>query len=179
MAYDAMIVIDMQNALVKAHPYNEKGVIENIKRLLEACRQNHIPVIYVRHDGGIEDELEYNTEGWQIYSEIAPTADEPIFDKCYNSAFRKTKLKEYLDEHHMKNLILVGMQSEFCMDTSCKVAFEYGYELCIPKDTTTTFDGPEMSGEARARFYEEQIWKGRFAKVEEVERVIKEIQMPD
>lgn len=52
---------------------------------------------------------------------------------------------------------MCGMQTEYCFDVSCKVAFEYGYEVTIPKDTTTTFDNDFTSGEKLARYYEEKI----------------------
>lgn len=173
MAYDALIIIDMQTALIQGHPYNEIKVIDNIKRLIHSCRQNAIPVIYVRHDGGKGDELEKGTKGWQIYSEIAPLEGEKVIDKNYNSAFRHTDLHKHLQTLGAKHIIMCGMQTEYCFDVSCKVAFEYGYKVTIAKDTTTTFDNAFATGEALAKYYEEKIWHNRYAQVVSIEEVVR------
>ena len=50
------------------------------------------------------------------------------------------------------------------MDTSVKVAFEYGYKLIIPEGAVTTFDGDDIPAETINEFYED-IWEDRFADV--------------
>lgn len=92
-----LLVVDVQTALIEEHPYNEQHVIENIKKLISVARDNEKEVIYVRHDDGKGEELEYGSDGWQIYYEIEPYNNDKIFEKQYNSAFLKTGLKEYLD----------------------------------------------------------------------------------
>ena len=172
MNYDAMIIIDMQTALVEEHPYNETAVIQNIKNLRQACREKKIPVIYVQHDGGAGDELEHGGSGWEICGELAPLPGEMVFEKHYNSAFRGTGLNEHLKKLHAKNIILCGMQTEYCLDVSCKVAFEYGYNVTIPQSTTTTFDNAFASGKALSEHYENKIWNNRYARVISLEQTI-------
>lgn len=172
MNYEALIIVDMQTALVKAEPYNRTVVIENIKALLNACRKIELPVIYIQHDGGNGDELEHGSSGWAIYEGIAPLPDEKIFEKQYNSAFRKTGLRAYLDEIGAKHIILCGMQTEYCLDATCKVAFEYGYKITIPQSTTTTFDNAFASGKDLLKYYENQIWNNRYAQVISLEQVL-------
>ena len=149
-------------------------IIKNINRLLGAARQNKIDIIYIRHDGGLGDELERDTKGWEIYHAIAPMPNERIFDKKFNSAFRETGLQEYLDKKGIKTIILSGMQTEYCIDTTCKVAFEFGYNIVVPEDTTTTFDNNSLTGETLAKYYEQKIWRDRFAKVLTVDDTINE-----
>ena len=176
MSYDALIIVDMQTALVEAEPYNRVTVIENIKVLLDSCRKKGIPVIYVHHDGGMGDDLDQGIVGWKIYKDIAPLPDEKIFEKHYNSAFRKTGLHEYLQEKGIKKIILCGMQTEYCLDVTCKVAFEYEYEVTIPQSTTTTFDNAFASGRDLAEYYENKIWNNRYAQVislDEIKDLIK------
>ena len=176
MNYDALIIIDMQTALVEDHPYNERLVIENIKKLIEVSRNNQVPIIYIRHDGGIGDELEYGSEGWKIYKEIEPKETDKIIDKQYNSMFYQTKLQDYLKSIHAKNLILCGMQSEYCFDVSCKVAFENEYKVIVPKDTTTTYDNEFFKAKDLVRYFEEKIWDGRYADVVSVEMIVQELE---
>ena len=94
MSNIALLVIDMQKCLVNENPYDRKNVIENIKKLLKAARDNNKEVIYVRHNDENNSEIKYGSDGWQIYDEIAPQSNEYIVDKIFNSAFHITNLKE-------------------------------------------------------------------------------------
>lgn len=168
-----LLVVDVQNALIWAHPYNERKVIENIKRLISVSKAYGIEVVYVRHHDQVGGELVIQTDGWQIYSEIAPNRAEKVFDKQFNSAFLHTGLKEYLDRKKISSLILVGLQTEYCIDATCKTAFEYGYTVIIPEETNTTFDNEFLSGERLYQFYNHKIWNKRFANLMTVDDVVK------
>ena len=63
MSNTVLMVVDVQNRLINEHPYNEKKVVGNIKKLIEAARNNEKEVIYVRHDDGEGTELEKGTYG--------------------------------------------------------------------------------------------------------------------
>ncbi|MFP5116485.1 cysteine hydrolase family protein [Bacillaceae bacterium C204] len=173
MSNSVLLVVDVQTALIKEHPYNEKKVIGNIKKLISIARDSNKEVLYVRHDDGIGEELEYGTDGWQIYNEIAPNKDERVFEKKYNSAFFKTGLKEYLESKKIDTIILTGLQTEYCIDATLKSAFDNGYRVIIPEQTNTTFDNEYLSGEKLYEFYNYKIWNNRFAKVLSVDEVSK------
>jgi len=168
-----LLVVDVQTALMESHPYNEIGFIENIRQLIQIARQNNIEVVYVRHDGGVGDELEKNTKGWEIYHKTAPSGTDKIFDKNYNSAFKETGLHDYLSAKGVETIILVGMATEYCIDATCKAAFEHGYKVVIPHAATTTFDNEFLSGESSVKYFEEKIWNGRFASVIPIDEVFK------
>lgn len=173
MSNIVLLVVDVQNALINAHPYNEQRVIENIKKLILTSRDNKKEVLFVRHDGGKGTELENRTYGWQIYDKISPNSNELIFEKKYNSAFHRTDLKEYLDSKNIDTIILVGLQTEYCIDATCKSAFDYDYKIIIPEETNTTFDNDYLTGEKLYEFYNYKIWNNRFADVIPVEEVIR------
>ncbi len=168
----ALLIVDVQRALIDSRPFHEAELLRNIERLLAAARQNHLEVVYVRHDGGIGDELEPHTGGWEIVRPVAPQAAERIFDKKFNSAFKDTGLKGYLSEKNIDTIVLVGMQTEYCIDTTCKVAFEYGFSILIPEGATATYDNDFFSGAVIARYYEQKIWNKRFADVLSVDEII-------
>lgn len=177
MSSTALLIVDVQNLLINGHPYNEKKVIKNIKELLLAARENNKEVIYVRHDDGVGTELEKGSHGWEIYKEIEPKENERIIDKEYNSAFHKTSLQSYLDSKKIDTLILVGLQTEYCIDATCKSAFDLDYSVVIPEETNTTFDNEFLSGERLYEFYNFSIWNNRFAKVmpmSDVKRALEE-----
>ncbi len=173
MENTALLIVDVQTALVNFHPYKEVEFLGNIQKLIDTARQNGMEVIFVRHDGGKGSELEYNTEGWQILSDIVPAPEERIFDKKFSSSFRDTGLKAYLDGRGITSLILAGMQTDYCIDTTCRVAFEFGYNVIIPACATTTFDNSLATAEKLIEYFENKLWNGgRFAEVLPLEQVI-------
>lgn len=172
MSKTALLVVDVQEALVAENPYNKDNTLSNIEKIIKSCRDNNMEVIYVQHDGGKGDELEAGSKGWQIYDKIAPKEGEKIIAKNFNSSFKDTELKGYLNQKDIDTLILAGMQTEYCIDTTCKVAFEHGFKLIIPEGTNTTFDNEHMSGKDIYEYYNFKIWKNRFARLEKIEDVI-------
>ncbi|MEG0295228.1 MAG: cysteine hydrolase family protein [Clostridium sp.] len=174
MSKMALVIVDCQRGLIDSNPYKKEETVKNIKDLIAASRDKNIEVIYVRHDGGEGDDLEMGTDNWQIYKDIEPKFGDMIFEKSYNSAFRETGLKAYLDSKKIKKLILVGLQTEYCFDTTCKVAFEYGYEIIVPEDANTTFDCGDIHAKDIHEYYNHKIWKSRFANVIETKDVIKD-----
>ena len=60
--------------------------------------------------------------------------------------------------------MIVGLQTNFCIDATVKSAFERGYKVIIPKDTNTTFDNEYMDGETTYKYYNDMMWPERFAK---------------
>lgn len=176
MTKPVLLVVDVQNAVMTSNPYNGQNVIENIRILIESARENKIEVIYVRHDGGKGDSFEKNTQGWEIADDISPLPTETIFDKRFNSAFRETGLRKYLDDKGITDIILTGMQTEYCIDTTCRVAFEFGYNVIIPENTTTTCDNEFFSGGMLAKYYEQKIWNGRFADIVPLDKIIENIK---
>ncbi|MHD0317825.1 cysteine hydrolase family protein [Fusobacterium sp. THCT1E2] len=171
MKKTVLLVVDVQTALILYGMHDAEKVTDNINSLIEMCRKKGIEVIFVRHDSGKGSELEHGTSGWKIYSKLQPAENEKIFDKIYNSALRKTGLKEYLESKEIERIILTGMQTEYCIDATCKAAFEYGYELIIPKDAVTTCDNGKFSAVDLNDFYVNNIWKNRFAQVIDIEDI--------
>ena len=130
----AFIIIDVQNILVETG-FETENLLEKIAYLQEQARKHQVEIIYIQH-----------------------------IQKRYNSMFKETGLKEYLDQQGIEKLVLCGMQTEYCVDTSIKVAFEHGYKLVVPEGTVTTFDGDDIPAETINEFYE-NIWDERFADV--------------
>lgn len=158
------MIIDMQVGVCDPNAYHVNEVIENIQTLLTWCRKEEIEVMYVRHDDGYAP-ITKGDASWEIIEELSPHAKEMVFDKFYNSAFLKTEVQAYLQDKQIDTLLIVGMQSEYCMDATIKSAFEKGFQVIVPKDCTTTLDQENISAETLCKFYEQTIWKDRFAQV--------------
>ncbi len=168
-----LLVVDVQSTLIKKHPYNEKKVIENINKLILTAKGSNKEVVYVRHNDGEGSDLEMGSDGWQIYHDIAPDNGEYIVDKEYNSAFHKTGLREYLERKKIDTIILVGLQTEYCIDATLKSAFDYEYKIIIPEETNTTFDNEYLPGRKLYELYNYKIWNNRFANVLSMKKVIR------
>ncbi|HEL9645193.1 TPA: cysteine hydrolase [Streptococcus suis] len=165
----ALLVIDIQNLLVKEKPYAIEERLALWQDSLAQARQAGLEVIHVRHH---DQELVKGTADWEIHSIVAPLASEKIFDKTFNSAFKETGLHAYLQEKGIEQLIIMGMATNFCVDTTVKVAFEYGYQLAIIKDGTTTGFTGNLSPKDLIDQYQ-MIWDGRFAQVDTLENILR------
>ena len=94
-----------------------------------------------------------------IVDQVAPKDGEKVFVKTINSCFGNKELKAYLKRQEDKRLMIVGLQTNYCIDCTVKSAFERGFEVIIPEGTNTTFANDYMSGETTVRYYNEDIWE--------------------
>lgn len=172
----ALLVIDIQQALTNEHPTNADAFLLNVKMLIDAAHEGGKEVVYVRHDGGAGDPLEANTPGWQLDRSLKPLQSEKIFEKHFGSAFKETGLAEYLRQRQIERLVLCGMQTEYCIDTSVKAAFEHGFSVVVPAGSTTTFPNPFLTGEKLISYYEHMIWQEPLAKVLPLDQAISQLK---
>ena len=164
----ALLVIDVQEALLEENPYHKEELIQNINTLIRLYRSKKSPIFFIRHDGGKGDTLAYGEVGWQL-AKTLDYKDEPIIDKKYNSAFKNTNLESSLKALKINHLVLVGMQTEYCVDATLKSAFEKGYQCDVIKGCTSTYDNSWMKADQLIDFYEQAIWPSfaRIIKIEE------------
>lgn len=167
-----LLVVDTQKLITNGALYNFDAFVSNIKKIIKSARENNIEVIYVRHDDGIGQELTRGTDGFEIYNEFEPCKDEKIFDKTVNSPFKDTGLLEYLTEKHIKQIIVVGLQTDYCIDAAVKCGFEYGFNIIVPEGTNSTFDNEYMSAKSTYNYYNEFMWNGRYADCISIEETL-------
>lgn len=143
----ALLVIDLQRGMFTQAqaPHEGEAVLARVADLLRRARGARVPVLHVRHDGGAGDPLERGTAGWEIHPAVAPRADEPVIDKDRPSAFAGTDLHARLAALRVDRLVVAGMQTEFCIDTNCRVARELGYAVVLVADGHTTFATPSLT----------------------------------
>lgn len=113
-----LLVIDTQKLITNEKLYNLDLFVSNMKLLIKTARAKNIEVIYIRHDDGEGQELTRGTDGFEIYEEFAPEKDERIFDKTVNSPFKDTGLLEYLTEKKENQIIVTGLQTDYCIDAA-------------------------------------------------------------
>ena len=158
-----LLVVDTQTAITNHKLYQFELFESHVKELINKARHNQIEVIFVRHDDGIGSELTKGNDGFEIYEGFQPNNDEIIFDKKVNSSFKDTGLLEYLKQKKENTIIIVGLQTEYCIDATIKAGFEHGFKIIIPENTNSTFDNQYMTAEQTYRYYHEFIWNKRYA----------------
>lgn len=156
-----LLVIDTQDLLMTEDLYAFDSFVKNVTRLITSARQGGTEIIYVRHDDG--DELTSGKTGFDIYRPFSPQGGEKIFDKHFNSAFRKTGLAEYLNAKREAQIITAGLQTDYCIDATVKGGFERGFHMIVPAFCNTTVDNEFMTGEQSYRYYNQEIWDTRYA----------------
>jgi len=168
----ALVVVDVQEAAVASRPFQIERVLSNIATLLSAARESHTDVIFVQHDGRPGEPEQPHTAGWAIHAAVAPQANEAVFRKRFNSAFRETGLHAHLQAREVDTLIIVGIQTEYCVDTTVRVAFELGYSVVLPEMTNTTFDNGSVPASEVYEMFNRRIFANRFASVVPVSEVL-------
>lgn len=158
-----LLVVDTQKLITNSSLYNFALFVRNVEYLIKQARNNNIEVIYIRHDDGEGHELTRGTDGFEIYDKFLPTNEERIFDKKVNSSFKETGLLEYLNAKGEQNIIIVGLQTDYCMDATIKCGFEHGFRMIVPANTNSTVDNDFMTAEETYHYYNEFIWNKRYA----------------
>ena len=171
-----LIVIDVQKGITDERLYDFDGFIRNVTSIIDAARKNNVEVIYVQHDDGPGTGFSFGDKDFEIADQVAPKENEKIFIKTINSCFGNNDLANYLRESREKDLMIVGLQTNFCIDASVKSAFERGYKVIIPKGTNSTFDNDYMDRETTYKYYNDMMWPERFANCISVDDAINMIE---
>lgn len=144
----ALLLIDIQQAMFGPEEicHEPERLRVNAANLLERARAANAPVIHVQHCES-EGPFAPGSAGWQINPAVAPRTDEPVLEKWACSAFYNTDLDQRLRAQGIGRLVIAGLQTEFCIDTACRVAQSLNYAVTLAGDTHSTFDTATLSAE--------------------------------
>ena len=160
-----LLVIDTQKGITDSRLYRFEELRGNIKALIAQAREAGAEVIYVRHDDGPGTGFSVGDDEFQIYEEFAPLPGEKIFDKTVNSALHpRVGLSKYLADKGEKQLMIVGMQTDFCIDATIKSGFDLGYEMFVPEHTNSTFDNAYLKQDTAYHFFNDYVWPGQIGR---------------
>ncbi|MGV3082488.1 isochorismatase family protein [Streptococcus dysgalactiae] len=76
-------------------------------------------------------------------------------------------------EKGIDNLVMIGMLTNYCMDTTVRVAFELSYGVSVIEHGSTTFDDEDIQASLLID-YHESLWDGNFARVEPLDVILNE-----
>ncbi|USG67383.1 cysteine hydrolase [Brevibacillus ruminantium] len=145
MRNTALLVVDAQVCLIE-QTYQGHAVLERIQKLITRARDLQIPVIYIQHCEN-EGEFEIGTPTWQIHSAITPFAHEPVIRKFACDSFLDTTLQNELEFRQINHLVIVGWQTEYCIDTTSRRAISLGYDVTLVSDCHSTFNNSVLKAE--------------------------------
>ncbi len=171
-----LIVVDIQKGITDERLYDFESFIKNVTNIIKAARENGVEVIFVQHDDGPGSGFSFGDSDFEIADQVTPGENEKIYTKTINSCFGNTDFVNYLSDSGEKELMIVGLQTNFCIDATVKSAFERGYHVIIPQGTNSTFDNDYMDGKTTYRYYNEMMWPERFASCVSVDEAIKIIE---
>ena len=147
----ALLVIDMQNYFSSmAHP-----ILPTLLQTIRLCRRASIPVIFTRHSHkstGPDGDHGMLAEWWngdliidgtveaELISELDRKQDDLVVEKNTYSAFRNTGLEEQLRERGVEEVIVTGVMTNLCCETTAREAFVRGFRVFFSTDATATSD---------------------------------------
>ena len=172
-----LLVIDTQKGITDSRLYCFEELRANIKALIAQARESGVEVVYVRHDDGPGTGFSVGDDEFQIFEEFAPREGERVFDKVVNSALHPSVgLSGSLVETGEKQLMVVGMQTDFCIDATIKSGFDLGFEMIVPEHTNSTFDNQYMKQDTAYHYFNDFVWPGRYARCVPMEEAINLLQ---
>ncbi len=138
----ALIVIDVQESFRQRESWqaiNNPQVAQQVSRLVDATRAAGDLVVWVLHSepgsGGPFDPASGHV---RLMEGLAPVAGEPTVTKTSHNAFTTTNLQQTLVGHGVETVMICGIRTEQCCETTARVASDLGYQVVFVTDATAT-----------------------------------------
>jgi nicotinamidase-related amidase len=149
----ALLVVDMQYYFLKEdeHAYipSAPHILPNIINLMKACKRKDIPVILTRHlntekDAGMmgirwNELIRSDDARSEIHEDILSMGGE-VLEKSQFDAFYNTTLEEDLRKKGIEQLIICGVMTNLCCETTARSAFVHGFDVTMPVDATAAYN---------------------------------------
>jgi len=136
---NALLVIDVQKGLVTG-AYNETAVLQAINVVISAVRAEGGLIIFVLHCHSAYEPMMKNAPGWQLHNSLDARDTDIRVEKEASDAFFETDLDAVLTKAEVEHVYVTGLQTEFCVDATCRAALSHGYNVTLISDGHTTGD---------------------------------------
>lgn len=148
----ALLVLDMQDFFLLKHSHafipSAETVVSPINNLVNLFKERNGTIIFTRHSKSPnhqdlmkriwKDSIKKNSELYSINSHINIT-DSYVLNKTAYSAFYKTELDHYLKENNIKQVVITGVMTHLCCESTARDAFIRNYEVFFVIDATATY----------------------------------------
>ena len=137
----AVLVIDVQQGLCEGdgRAWDSDAVIARINAVTHRARAAGVPVLFIQHESG-PGYLEHGTRAWELAKGLQAPSEDARVRKTTPDSFLHTDLQERLRTLDVSELVVCGMHSEFCVDTTTRSAAAHGYHVVLASDAHTTHD---------------------------------------
>ena len=164
----ALVVINAQGGMLQTPglmpgPEGQR-LLRNIEGLIRRAPEADVAVVHVRYREGPGEPLERRTKGWGTHPRVAPKSGESIVDKEMPDSFLRTTLRDELESRGIERLVFAGMQTEYCVDTTCRRAFGLGYDVTLAAEAHGPWDDESLTAAQIVAHHNEVMGNG-FAKV--------------
>jgi nicotinamidase-related amidase len=173
----ALLVVDAQESF-RHRPYwsgdDVSSFTDRLQALVDGSRASGIPVVQIFH---VEQDGAFSLESGNVRT-LAPLAIEPdvVFHKRRHSALVGSGLDVWLVERGIRRLIVSGIRTEQCCETTTRHASDLGYEVDYVTEATLTFAMTDVSGRewnaAEIKARTELVLADRFARIATVEAAL-------
>jgi nicotinamidase-related amidase len=152
----ALVIIDIQNDYFPGGAFPLVGPDEAARvasQILEAFRDSGEPIFHVQHVSTEPDAtfMRPGTSGVEIHDAVAPEGSEPVISKASPNAFLGTDLEAQLNAAGTKDLVVVGMMTSTCVDSTVRAASDLGFSVTVVHDACAapdlSFDGVDVPGQ--------------------------------
>jgi nicotinamidase-related amidase len=142
----AVLVIDVQHALCTGAEaaFDITGVIGRINVIGAKARAAGAPVVLIQHEEA-DGPFRFGSADWQLASDIETRSDDVRVRKTTPDSFNLTELHGLLQARGMTHLVICGLQTDFCVDTTVRRALALGYEVVLVADAHSTVDNGVLS----------------------------------
>jgi nicotinamidase-related amidase len=138
----ALIVIDVQESFRQRAIWqaaSNPDIVEPVGRLVEASRARGDLVVWVLHAEPGSDTVFDPALGFvRLIEGLAAGPGEPMITKTSHNAFTTTNLQQLLTMRGIGELVICGIRTEQCCETTARVASDLGYEVTFAIDATAT-----------------------------------------
>ena len=154
----AVLALDLQNDIVGAIT-NIEEVLDNTNGVLTAARDGHVPVVYVTvsftdgyPDAPVDTHPLYklvsdnrmvlaSESGGAIHAAVAPRHDELVLNKTSVDPFTTTRLAQHLRILDVNTLIILGVWTNFVVESTARTAADLGYRVIVVGDACGSNSG--------------------------------------
>jgi nicotinamidase-related amidase len=142
----ALLIIDMQRALCAGEEAASDidAVMERINALGAKARVAGVPVVLIQHEDQAGS-LSHGSEGWQLADGLDVHEGDLRLRKTTPDAFLRTELQALLRERGVTDVVVCGLQSDFCIDSSVRGALARGYGVTLVADGHSTVDNGALT----------------------------------
>jgi nicotinamidase-related amidase len=131
-----LLLVDIQNDYFPGGAMELVGSAEagsQARELLAAFRRRSLPVIHVQHIALHPGATFFlpQTRGVEINECVTPAVNEITVRKSFPNSFRETPLLRHLRQLKVAELIIAGMMTHMCIDSTTRAAFDLGFECSL------------------------------------------------